>query len=82
MRQIEQGAADLEIRLIFSGVARPRGRGKLERFLDSPSHVLLSRLPGYARTQADRKSHQESHRSPCPIRCNPIHRMFIAVLTT
>jgi putative transposase len=53
---IEQVAADLKIRLIFSGVARPRGRGKLERFFDSLSQVLLSRLPGYARTQADRKA--------------------------
>ena len=41
---------------IFSGVARPRGRGKLERFFDSLSQMLLSRLPGYARTQADRKA--------------------------
>ena len=29
---IEQVAADLKIRLIFSGVSRPRGRGRLERF--------------------------------------------------
>jgi putative transposase len=55
-QHIEQVAADLKIRLIFSGVARPRGRGKLERFFDSLSQVLLSRLPGYARTQADRKA--------------------------
>lgn len=55
-RHIEQVAADLKIRLIFSGVARPRGRGKIERFFDSLSQVLLSRLPGYARTQADRKA--------------------------
>jgi putative transposase len=55
-RHIEQVAADLKIRLIFSGVARPRGRGKLERFFDSLSQMLLSRLPGYARTQADRKA--------------------------
>lgn len=53
---IEQVAADLKIRLIFSGVARPRGRGKIERFFDSLSQVLLSRLPGYSRTQADRKA--------------------------
>lgn len=55
-RHIEQVAANLKIRLIFSGVARPRGRGKLERFFDSLSQVLLSRLPGYARTQTDRKA--------------------------
>ena len=53
---IEQVAADLKIRLIFSGVARPRGRGKIERFFDTLSQVLFSRLPGYSRTQADRKA--------------------------
>jgi putative transposase len=53
---IEQVAADLKIRLIFSGVARPRGRGKIERFFDSLSQVLFSRLPGYSRTQANRKA--------------------------
>lgn len=55
-RHIEQVTADLKIRLIFSGVARPRGRRKIERFFDSLSQVLLSRLPGYARTQADRSA--------------------------
>ena len=53
-RHIEQVAADLKIRLIFSGVGRPRGRGKIERFFESLSQVLLSRLPGYARSQASR----------------------------
>jgi putative transposase len=53
---IEQVAADLKIRLIFSGVARPRGRGKIERFFDSLAQVLLSRLPGFSRTQAGRRA--------------------------
>ncbi len=55
-RHIEQVAADLKIRLIFSGVARPRGRGKIERFFNSLSQVLLSRLPGFSRTEADRRA--------------------------
>jgi putative transposase len=53
---IEQVAADLKIRLIFSGVARPRGRGKIERFFDSLSQVLLSRLPGFSRTASGRRA--------------------------
>ena len=40
-------AADLKIRLINSMVGRPRGRGKIERFFESVSQVLLPRLPGY-----------------------------------
>jgi len=53
---IEQVAADLKIRLIFSGVAQPRGRGKIERFFDSLSQVLLSRLPGFSRTESGRRA--------------------------
>ncbi|MBV8431439.1 MAG: transposase, partial [Solirubrobacterales bacterium] len=47
-RHLEQVAADLKIRLINSGVGQPRGRGKIERFFETVSQVLLSRLPGYA----------------------------------
>ena len=53
-KHMEQVAADLKIRLVFSAVGRPRGRGKIERFFESLSQVLLSRLPGYARPQAGR----------------------------
>jgi putative transposase len=49
-------AADLKIRLINSTVACPRGRGKIERFFDSLAQVLLSRLPGFSRKQADRSA--------------------------
>jgi putative transposase len=45
---LEQVAADLKIRLVNSGVGRPRGRGKIERFFRSVSQILLPRLPGYA----------------------------------
>ncbi|MBV8315485.1 MAG: transposase, partial [Planctomycetaceae bacterium] len=47
-RHLEQVAADLKIRLINSGVGQPRGRGKIERFFETVTQVLLSRLPGYA----------------------------------
>jgi putative transposase len=53
-RHIEQVAAVLRIRLIFSTIGRPRGRGKIERFFESLSQVFLSRLPGYARREAVR----------------------------
>src|SRR3954449_1348180 len=46
-RHLEQVAADLKIRLVHSGVGRPRGRGKIERFFEGVSQVLLPRLPGY-----------------------------------
>ena len=55
-QHIEQVAADLKIRLVFSAVGRPRGRGKIERFFDSLSQVLLSRLPGYARRESERRA--------------------------
>jgi putative transposase len=47
-RHLEQVAADLKIRLVNSGVGRPRGRGKIERFFEGVAQVLLPRLPGYA----------------------------------
>ena len=53
-QHIEQVAADLKIRLVFSAAGHPRGRGKVERFFESLSQVMLSRLPGYARPQAGR----------------------------
>ena len=48
-QHLEQVAAELKIRLIFSTVQKPRGRGKIERFFESLSQVCLSRLPGYGR---------------------------------
>jgi len=45
---LEQVAADLKIRLVNSGVGRPRGRGKIERFFESVAQIFLPRLPGYA----------------------------------
>jgi putative transposase len=40
--------AGLKIRLIFSTVGKPRGRGKIERFFESLAQALLCRLPGCA----------------------------------
>ena len=47
-QHIEQVCADLKIRLIFSQVGKPRGRGRVERFFNTINQMLLCRLPGYA----------------------------------
>lgn len=43
---IGQVAADLRIRLVHSAVARPQGRGKIERFFGTLNTELLADLPG------------------------------------
>lgn len=45
---MEQVAADIRMRLVFSIPGEPRGRGKVERFFGSVNQLLLSGLPGYA----------------------------------
>ena len=47
-RHIEQVAADLGIRLVFSLPGQPRGRGKVERYMDTINQMCLAALPGYA----------------------------------
>ena len=46
-QHIEHVCADLKVRLIFSQVAQPRGRGKIERFFLTVNQMLLSQLPDY-----------------------------------
>lgn len=46
---LEQAAADLHIQLIFSTVARPQGRGKVERLFGTVNTELLPELPGNIR---------------------------------
>jgi putative transposase len=45
---LEQVAAELKIRLVFSLPGQPRGRGKIERLFDSVNQMCLQALPGYA----------------------------------
>ncbi|MEU5865488.1 Mu transposase C-terminal domain-containing protein [Nonomuraea sp. NPDC047529] len=45
---LEQVAADLKIRLVFSLPGQPRGRGKIERLFATVHQMCLSALPGYA----------------------------------
>lgn len=46
---LEQAAADLRIQLIYSTVARPQGRGKIERLFRTINTELLPELPGNLR---------------------------------
>lgn len=46
---IEQAAADLHFQLIYSAVARPQGRGKIERLFRTINTELLVELPGNLR---------------------------------
>ena len=46
-QHLEQVAADLRFELIFSAVARPQGRGKVERLFSTLNTELLPELPGY-----------------------------------
>lgn len=43
-KHIEQVCIDLKIRLIFSQVGQPRGRGKIERFFRTLNQTLLSQI--------------------------------------
>lgn len=43
---MEQVAAQLHMRIVYSTVGRPQGRGKVERFFGTLNTELLSTLPG------------------------------------
>jgi len=47
-KHIEQVCAGLKIRLVFSTVGVPRGRGRIERFFSTVNQLLLCTLPGYS----------------------------------
>lgn len=44
---LEQVAVDLRIELVYSTIARPQGRGKIERLFGTLNTELLPELPGY-----------------------------------
>jgi putative transposase len=46
-RHMEQVAADLKIRLIFSTPGQPQGRGRIERFFRTVNDMFLCTLDGY-----------------------------------
>jgi transposase InsO family protein len=45
-RHLEQVMADLRIRPVFSLPGQPRGRGKIERYMDSVNQMCLAALLG------------------------------------
>jgi putative transposase len=45
---MEQVSADLKMRLVFSTVGMPRGRGRIERFFQTVNQLFLHQFPGYA----------------------------------
>lgn len=54
-QHLEQVAAELKVRLVFSLPGQPRGRGKVERFFGTINQLCLAHLPGYApRGEPDR----------------------------
>jgi len=48
-RHIEQVAADLKMRLVFSIPGKPQGRGRIERFFRTVNEMFLCDLNGYSR---------------------------------
>ena len=44
---LEQVAADIKLRHIFSTPGDPRGRGRVERFFETVNQMFLCTLPGY-----------------------------------
>ena len=46
-RHLDQVAADLRFRLVYSAVGRPQGRGKVERLFGTLNTELLPELPGH-----------------------------------
>lgn len=55
---LAQTARDLHFEIIYSTIARPQGRGKIERIFGTINTELLTELPGYI---------TEGHRHPAPV---------------
>ena len=45
-KHMEQVAADIDMKLIFSTKGKPRGRGKMERFFGTVNELFLCHVPG------------------------------------
>jgi putative transposase len=46
-KHLDQVAASLKFRIVYSAVARPQGRGKIERLFGTMNSELLQELPGH-----------------------------------
>lgn len=51
---LTQVGADLRMQLVYSTIARPQGRGKIERFFGSVNTEVLADLPGYLSPEGER----------------------------
>jgi putative transposase len=84
--QLEQTAIDLHRRIIHSAVARPQGRGKIERSFGTINTELLATLPGHivpdrawpARSSASATSMTPSARSSPPTTSAPTARSRVS----
>ena len=52
-RRMEQVAADIRMRLDYSMVGEPRGRGKIERFFETVDQMFLCEVPGFCPSGGD-----------------------------
>lgn len=80
---LAQVAADLHLQVIYSAVARPQGRGKLERLFGTITTELLPELSGHLRPRAalhpaladpGRARHGDRHLGPHRLPPTPPHR--------
>ncbi len=55
-KRLEQVAADLKMRLVFSVPGKPQGRGRIERFFRTVNEMFLCDLEGYTRKSRRRPS--------------------------
>jgi putative transposase len=61
-KHLEQVAADLKVRLVFSTPGVPRGRGRIERLFSTISSMLLCDLP--SKTSRHSEVCRESFEAP------------------
>lgn len=55
-KHIEQVAADLKIRLVFSTPGKPQGPGRIERFFRTVHEMFLCELDGYGKKKRHKPS--------------------------
>lgn len=66
-KHMEQVAADLKLRLIFSRQGKPRGRGKMERFFGTVNELFLCHVPGNTITGSRRPKAKLNLREFCDL---------------
>ena len=59
---LEQVAADIKMRLVFSTPGRPRGRGRIERFFETVNQMFLCAARLYRTRRRSRPGRIDDHR--------------------